>query len=132
MYRSRAPESGNAAIRAQPRKRGGNVESRTIAAPVLAACVSLLGVAGCGPSAAEQQRAADFPPGSCVVIEGNESVDTVTSITRVPCEAYHTHVVVSIPGNDEPCPIGLDNRMAVCVRSAVPSPTPYPGGVTAP
>ena len=100
---------------------------RTIARP-LVAC--LLSVAACGPSAAEQQRAADFPPNSCIVIEGNENVDLETSITRVPCEAYHTHVVISIPGNGQPCPTepGLENRMGICVRSVPPSPTMSRGG----
>jgi hypothetical protein len=95
--------------------------------------VLALGAAACGPSAADQQRAADFPPDSCVVIKGNESVDLETSITRVPCDAHHTHVVVSIARDGETCPMepGLMNRMGVCVLPD-PSPSPYPGGVTAP
>jgi hypothetical protein len=108
------------------------VGSRTITGLALAAFA--LSVVACGPSAAEQQRAADLPPNSCVVIEGEENADLETSITRVPCEAYHTHVVVSIASYGEPCPSepGLENRMGVSVRSAPPSPTPNPGGVTAP
>jgi hypothetical protein len=108
--------------------------SRTKTGLAFLGCLSAVALAACGQSAADQQRAADFPPDSCVVIQGNESVDLETSITRVPCEAYHTHVVVSIAPNGEPCPIepGLENRMGFCVRSALPSPTPYPGGVTAP
>jgi hypothetical protein len=99
----------------------------------LAGCLSAAALAACGPSAAEQQLAADYPPDSCVVIKGNESVDLETSITRVPCDAYHTHVVVSIQ-RDQPCPSEAEpeSRMGLCVRSALPSPTPYPGGVTAP
>lgn len=89
-------------------------------------------VAACAPSTQERPWGDAFPPGSCVVIVGDTSVDQDVSVTRVSCDAHHTDVVVSVPANGERCPLGLENRVGLCVRSALPSPSPYPGGVTAP
>jgi hypothetical protein len=112
-----------------PRSNRNGTAARAIGRLALALIVLVLGVAGC--RGAQGPLGGGLPAGTCVVAKGNPLVDQESSIDVVSCSAYHTHVVVADTSSG-PCPSDTLSLMRFCLRSALPSPSPNPGGITAP
>lgn len=87
-------------------------------------------VFGCTGEGRPSLDASEFPPGSCVIVEGNPTTDDYAAMDPASCENFHTHVVIGMAATGT-CsaettlawPSLKNDGQDYCLREASPAPS---------